>query len=338
MFYYIKQSKGLLAMMLLGLYAPGAWALDCYKDGATSGSQNALETVSIPILAVPADTPVGTKIWVSEIINVTAHCGKVVSGINSENVYFYFNPRGESLDPSAGLAFGMEVISPVKQDLDDPSARFDTGYTVYRIASQGPIWINVPVAFRLYLKTTRLPNNSERPLTGNYVGTNTFQAFQFDGVKGVNSIEGRNLRYDLTNLRNIRFMACGADISVMPENQSVNFGTLNLAKIDNSIDIKKNFTLRAVRRGCADKFSIDLRMDPKVASLDNKQMDLNNGLQIGIFDQGVPVEFGKYYPFATFDGDHTQEKTYEAKLNRIPGQEVKKGPFNASLVYRINYR
>ncbi len=338
MLVFFKQSMRVLVVVLLGFSAPMTWALDCYKNGATSGSQNALESITIPTLAIPADTPVGTKIWESEIINVTAHCGKVQNNVVYENVYFYFNPRGASLDPAAGLAFGMEVINPVKQDLDNPQARFDTGYTVYRIASQGPTWIDVPVAFRLYLKTTVLPNNAERPLTGSYTGTNTFQAFQFDGVKGLNNVQGTNLRYDLINLRNIRFMACGADVNVVPENQSVDFGSLTLADFLKQKGAKKNFTLRAVRRGCADKFSIDLRLDPKVATLNNKQMDLNNGLQIGIYDQGNSVEFGKYYPFATFDGNNFHEKTFEAKLTKISGKDVKLGAFNASLVYRINYK
>ncbi len=335
---YLKKPMGLLTLLFLSLCSSSVWALDCYKNGATSGSQNALENILIPTLAIPADTAIGTKVWESEVIEVTAHCGKVQNNVTYENVYFYFNPRGASLDPAAGLAFGMEVIKPVKQDLDNPQARFDTGYTVYRKSSQGPTWIDVPVAFRLYLKTTVLPNNAERPLTGNYQGTNTFQAFQFDGVKGLNNKPGTNLRYDLTNLRNIRFLVCGADVKIIPENQDVKFGTMTLTDFNQNKVLTKNFTMRAARRGCSDKFSIDMRLDPKVATLNNKFMDLNNGLQLGVYDQGTQVEFGKYYPFATFDGNDFQDKTFEAKVVPISGQKIKMGQFNASLVYRINYR
>ncbi len=335
--HYLKQ-YGLLLLALLFGFSPAAWALDCYKNGATSGAQNALEQIAITPLAIPADTPIGTKVWESEVINVTAHCGRVQNNVVYENVYFYFNPRGPNLDPASGLAFGLEVISPVQRDLDNPSARFDTGYTVYRIASQGPTWINVPVAFRLYLKTTILPNNIERPISGNYTGPNVFQVFQFDGVLGVNSVQGTNLRYDLTNLRNIKFLACGADVSVLPENQDVDFGSQQLGSFSNSSELKRNFTLRAVRRGCADTFSIDLRLDPKIGTVNNQYLDLNNGLQIGIYDQGKRVDFGKYYPFATFSGNSFADKTFEAKLSKIPGRDVKVGPFNASLIYRINYK
>ncbi|MBP6117447.1 MAG: hypothetical protein KA498_12530 [Neisseriaceae bacterium] len=337
MMHYLKQYGGLFLALFFGA-VPSAWALDCYKNGATSGAQNALEQIMISPLGIPADTPVGTKIWESEIINVTAHCGRVQKNVVYENVYFYFNPRGPNLDSASGLAFGLEVISPVQQDLDNPSARFDTGRTVYRIASQGPTWIDVPVSFRLYLKTTRLPNNAERPITGNYAGPNVFQAFQFDGVKGVNIVQGTNLRYDLTNLRNIKFLACGADVSVLPENQDVDFGSQHLANFSSQGELTRNFTLRAVRRGCADTFSIDLRLDPKMATVNNQFLDLNNGLQIGIYDQGKRVDFGKYYPFVSFSGNNFADKTFEAKLTKIPGREVKVGPFNASLIYRINYK
>lgn len=338
MIQYLKH-YGLMCLVLLLGWMPSAWALDCYKNGATSGSNNALEQIAINPLAIPADTPIGTKVWESEIINVTAHCGNVIEPVTyRENVYFYFNPRGANLTPASGLAFGMEILSPVHQDLDNPSARFDTGYSVYRKSSQGPIWVYVPVSFRLYLKTTVLPNNIERPISGNYTGPNVFQAFQFDGVGGVNNVQGTNLRYDLINLRNIKFLACGADVSVVPENQDVDFGSQPLGNLSDNRTLNRNFTLRAVRRGCADTFSIDLRLDPKTSTLNNQYLDLNNGLQIGIYDQDKRVDFGRYYPFATFTGNNFHDKTFEAKLSKIPGREVKVGPFNASLVYRINYK
>lgn len=336
-----KQRSWLLwaGAIFIGLCSPSAYALSCFKNGATSGAANALEQIAIPALAIPGDTPAGTKIWESEVISVTAHCGDVSnSSIDYENVYFYFNPRGPNLDPAYGLAFGIEVISPVHQELDNPAQKFDTGYTVYRRATQGPTWINVPVAFRLYLKTTVMPNNGGRPITGNYGGPATFEAFQFDGKLGVNSVQGRNLRYDLINLTNIKFLACGADIIVLPDNQDVNFGSVSPSTINNVGEINRNFTLRAIRRGCADNFTIDMRLDPKTPTVNAQHLDLQNGLQIGIYAEGKRIEFGKYYPFGTLGANATFDKEFVAKLTRISGQEIKVGPFRAGLVYRINYK
>ncbi len=320
---------GLIGVLWLMLSAPSAYALSCYKKG----SRIAVERISIPAIAVPGDMPAGTRIWESDLITVTAECGDVTAGLTTENVYFYFNPRGPNLDPNYGLAFGVEVFRPVHQVLDNPQQKFDTGY----VARRGQ-WVDVPVSFRLYLKTTVMPNNSPRPIGGNYEGPSTFQAFQFDGVKGVNIHEGRNLRYDLTNLNNIRFLTCGADIVVVPNNQDVDFGTISATAFNDNAAVVKDFTLRAIRRGCGDHFTIDMRLDPKTPTVDNQHLDLQNGLQISVLSAGQRVEFGKYYPFGTLGVNATIDKSYQAKLTKIPGRDLQLGPFRAGLVYRINYK
>lgn len=58
-------------ILLICLFSSSSWAIDCYQNNY--GGDH-LVTTSLPPFTVPADAPVGKKIWESGDITVTVYC------------------------------------------------------------------------------------------------------------------------------------------------------------------------------------------------------------------------------------------------------------------------
>lgn len=100
----------------------------------------------IPIgqLAIPSNIAPGTKIWESRDITVTAYCDNVLGSVYDQ-VWFYFNPLGQSLGP--GLQLGVNYLG---QDLQANAARLNTNTSPITSGQN----VTVTVTFRLYIKVT----------------------------------------------------------------------------------------------------------------------------------------------------------------------------------------
>lgn len=105
-----RLSIGRMAIIiLLFLFSRSALALDCVEKGT-----GIVDKPAIPVgqLAIPANVPVGTKVWESNDINVTAYCDNVLGSI-IDVVHFYFNPKSQSI--GEGLLLGVSYNG---QDLE----------------------------------------------------------------------------------------------------------------------------------------------------------------------------------------------------------------------------
>ncbi|UHM93579.1 fimbrial protein [Rahnella victoriana] len=308
-------------ILLLLLFSRHALALDCVEKGT-----GIVDKPAIPVgqLAIPANVPAGTKVWESNDITVTAYCDNVL-GSAIDVVHFYFNPKSQSI--GEGLRLGVSYNG---QELEQDQQRTSTNSTPIQRGGS----VTLDVTFRLYIKVTGTP-----PSAGYYQGTDQFTVFQLDGSSRVNNTPGaKNLKYNLSGLQGVRFLACGSDLKVWPESQIVDFGAIQSTTLSRSSGISLPFAIRAVKQGCLDNFSLQAEFSTASPLLDNTAIDLQNGARLMLYnDQDQLVVFNRYDDFAALNNVNEVTKNFSARLSAIPGRALTLGQFDASVIVKINY-
>lgn len=315
-----KMALTLIPTLSTLIFATSAMALDCVEKG--SGIANP-PPIPVDALAIPSNVPKGTKVWESNPIHVTAYCNNVLFG--RDVVHFYFNPKNKAL--GEGLKMGVSYNG---KDLEQNSQRLSTGS---KPISKGQS-VTVDVDFRLYIKVTGNP-----PSGGYYNGDDQFIVFQLDGSSGINYTAGaKNLKYTLSNLRSVRFIACGADLSVDPSDQEVNFGTLMQRDLLKGRKYQHPFSITAKKQGCPDMFSLKAEFQTSNPLLNENSIDLRNGLQLKLLDEDQKaVTYNKYMPFASLNNTSQATRSYVAEISPISGRNISLGNFNATTVIKITY-
>ena len=318
----IKRVAHQLALLLgLMLVSYQALALDCVEKGT-----GIVNKPPIPVgkLAIPANVPPGTKIWESNDISVTAYCDNVLGSI-TDIVHFYFNPKSESV--GQGLLLGVSYNG---QDLEQNEQRLSTNSPPI-VRGQN---VTVNVTFRLYIKVSGNP-----PSGGYYQGADQFTVFQLDGSRGINKSPGaKNLKYNLSGLQGIRFLACGSDLKVYPESQIVDFGMLQSTQLSRSAGVSLPFAIKAVKQGCMDNFSLQAEFSTASPLWDSKAINLANGTKLMLYnDKKEAITFNHYDDFASLNNVNEITKQFTATVSAIPGQAIKLGRFDASVIVKINY-
>lgn len=315
----LVRRKWLLIVLLL--CSRSVFALDCVEKG--TGMVN-MPPIAIGPLAIPSNVPAGTKIWESNEISMTAYCDNVLGSI-IDVVHFYFNPKSQSL--GQGLLLGVSYNG---QDLEQNQQRLSTNSPPIKKGQN----VTVNVSFRLYIKVTANP-----PSSGHYEGTDQFTVFQLDGSRGINHSAGaKNVKYTLSGLQGIRFLACGSDLKVYPESQMVDFGPIQSINLARSSGISLPFSIKAVKQGCLDNFSLQAEFSTASPLINNNAIDLSNGAQLTLLnDKDQAIVFNRYDNFAELNNINEVTKNFTAKVSAIPGRELKLGKFDASVVVKINY-
>lgn len=316
----LRSCIGLAIVLLVGTLAKPSYALDCVEK--SSGKANPIP-IPVESLAIPSNVPQGTKVWESNVIHVTAYCDNVLFG--RDVVHFYFNPKNAAL--GEGLKMGVSYNG---RDLEQNSQRLSTGSAPIRKGQS----VTVDVDFRLYIKVSGKP-----PSSGYYNGNNQFIVFQLDGSQGINYTAGaKNLKYTLSNLRSIRFLACGANLSVNPDTQEVDFGTLQLKDLMKGRKYTKPFTVTATKQGCSDQFSLKAEFQTTSGLYDNNSINLGNGTQLKLLDENQhPVTYNTYEPFASLNNTDVTSRTFNAEVSAHSGDKISLGKFNATTIIKITY-
>lgn len=319
--YRFSTGKVVILFLLTLAFSRSALAFDCVERGTSIVDK---APISVGELAIPANVPAGTKVWQSNDINVTAYCDNVLGSI-IDVVHFYFNPKSQAL--GEGLLLGVSYNG---QDLEQNEQSLTTSSTP--VGSGENVTINV--TFRLYIKVTGQP-----PSGGNYQGADQFTVFQLDGSRGINKTPGaKNLKYNLSGLQGIRFLACGTDLEIYPASQIVNFGAIQSTILSRSPGVSQPFAIKAIKQGCLDNFSLQAEFSTTSPLLDNTAIDLSNGAKLMLYDeQDQAITFNRYDNFAELHNVNEVTKSYTATLSAIPGRELSLGQFDASVIVKVNY-
>lgn len=343
---------------LFGLYTSSAWALDCYKD--FHGGPTKFDT-PLPTFTIPANTPVGQKVWESDDLVVNVYCDNAARDHTkpesqdpwSEDVFAYildtFHNTDSLVTNNPYLAFGVTYNGV---DYDIPDIKIDTGacldkkddfYEDYSHAACNGTTIQesvrFTVRFRLYVKLKVIPTQpidyTLPPVT----------VLTFDGSGGINTLRtAKNLHYSISGLSNIHFLNCSVDIHIYPDNQIVNFGQI----FENSIPTRSSqapfsvSTVRDASAGCTEQFDVSTSFYTTDTLYNKTHLDMGNGLLMRITDKTTnsDIEYGQYEIFTTYlpgQSASTVTHDYVAELTKKPGSELTLGPFSKDVIVKINY-
>ena len=342
-----------VALLLLGLllFTGRALALDCFLNGP-GGAVDV--TAQVEPFAVPANATPGDIIWESSDYTITVYCDNNTADQHEhENVFAWINPYPSQTDPyyqlgvnfngqqfdAAGGLYGLDTHQCVDNDVLAKNPDLIREHPE-KLCSGNAAQVHTSrafnVRFRLYVKLNSLPPPGYQSALGSYT------LVQFDGKGGINQLpDARNLKYRLNGLNNITVLDCGASLTVHPENQIVDFGTVSAADLATA-PRERTFSVTATKtqdHTCSMGFRLAAEFytdQPLLAG--NTALDLQNGLMLNILEAKTPLLFNHYFLFADFSTSAlSTERTFTARLLPIPGRTVTPGPWEATTVFKINY-
>lgn len=318
-----------LATPLLMLLMPGcALALTCKTQGA---GDSVVRADLGSTVAIPANLPDGSAVWRSERLNLAVECARDEPG-GPEDVFIDLNP--DNLQIGQGIRAGL-TLSGV--DFVQTSGRIPT-------QQQAPACIDASsacpsVTFNLPFSVF-IQKYGPTPHSGVASGLHDYRMFQLDGSSGQSPGPDRTLSYVINNLEGLRFVACDAELRVMPE--TVDFGDVAIRNVRvGEVATFQRFAL-ATSRTCESPFSLNARITPVSGILKGDVLvPVNNdsiGVRITHARDGSPVPFLE--PFHLTDlleGNYSETADFNAELLWQTSTPTA-GPFSAEVMVDLFYK
>ncbi|POT25427.1 fimbrial protein [Citrobacter freundii] len=280
--------------------------------------------ISIPKMAIPADTPNGTVLYTSPKITRRIHCE---ANVRTRIVI------ATTADYNALLSLRNGVKLTIYIDgvaYDKPGTR-DLGYTTYgpnaTFDKEVSIWSEVKVDSSM----GQIPVTGTL-LSGGFQSLYVMPYFDYSAPRGIMNLYTPNITY----------IPCTMDVSVIPD--TIDFGAVKASDMEKGMRLQRKFTtLIKKNKGCtmaySAPFGINMYFDPATPVINaDGSLNLNNGLGLSISDTS-----GKYVPYNTawkiddVKVDSILKNYFTANLQKVSGQDVKTGPFSADVVVRLNY-
>lgn len=301
-------------LFLAALLAPStALAISCRTQG--SGEVEIRADLSSSV-AIPATSPDGTAVWRSERLNIAVECARDQPG-GAEEVFLYLNP--ENLQIGQGIRAGLTLNGI---DYLQSSGRVPTQRRVAACTeAAGSIGACPTLRFNLPFSVF-IQKYGPIPPSGAASDLLDYHVFQVDGASGMNPLPDSNLNYVVNNLAGLRFIACSAELRVMPE--TVAFGDVPIRNVRvGEVAASERFAL-ATSRVCESPFSLNARFTPVSGTLSGDVLvPLNNdsvGIRIRNARTQQPVPFNE-----PFHATHLLGEDYSATAD-----------FTAELLWQTN--
>src|SRR5471030_3214779 len=248
---FIPRYRLRVPLLLLLLSPATCFAMVCKTQG--SGDVFVRDDLGSTV-AIPATTPDGDIVWRSERHDVQVECVRDSQPSVAQEVLLYLNP--DNLQVGQGIRAGLSLdgidyvqsngristrqILPVCQESESnlgacPTLSFNLAFSVF-IEKFGPT-----------------------PPSGVASNLLDYRLFQLDGNTGPGAA-GRSLNYVINNLSGLRFVACDAQLQVIPE--TVDFGRVAIERVVmGQVAARRPFALHTSRT-CDTAFSLDARLKP----------------------------------------------------------------------------
>jgi hypothetical protein len=283
-------------------------------------------------VAIPATLPDGTVVWRSERLDIAVECSRDKAPGAAEEVFIYLNPQNLLIGKGirAGLTFNAvdyvqstgriatQQVLPACQEAANscPGVRFNLLFSVF-IQKSGPT-----------------------PPSGVASDLLDYRLFQLDGANGLDPMPDNHLNYVINNLTGLRFVACNAQLRVMPE--VVEFGQVPIKNVKvGTVAAFERFAL-ATSRTCDTPFSLNARFTPVTGILNGDLLTPVNNNSIGIrvsnARTGNPVRY--HEPFHLTDllgADYSATADFNAELV-WQTDTPKAGPFEAEVMVDLFYK
>ena len=209
------------------LYTEESLALSCREgSNASSSTPTGLVLQSFPIGSVAfaqSDFTAGTILWRSQNFTATFTCWDTNNYPRGEDVYIYWNPKGDLSKVNSSLSVGV-TIDGTNYDGINLAAGVkgpNMGPGTKSNGSNKATPLTITFTFSIYIKATGV----KPPPAFTDIGT--ARVFQVDGVLGLNGTEGSNYNAQLTNFNNITILQCTPTVTITgTSNNTIDFGSI----------------------------------------------------------------------------------------------------------------
>lgn len=322
---------GLRALVLCGLFSPVcALAMTCKVQGSGALTVNADLGSTV---AVPASAPNGSVVWRSEPINLTLECYQDSPQAGDEEVFVYLNPANQLI--GQGIRAGLSIDGV---DYTQSNGRISTRRSVPRCVGEGEQACGrqvFPLSFSVFIEKF-----GPTPPSGVASHLLDYRLFQVDGGQGLNPLPQRNLNYVINHLSGVRFVACNAQLRIVPE--TVEFGRIPIENVVKGRVIERRPFALHTSRTCDTAFSLDARFKPVSGQLDGELLIPNGndgvGIRLSRSESGATLPYNRLFHLA----DLLQETrgavaAFDAEL--VWNQDrPRAGAFSAEVVVDLFYK
>ncbi|WP_054061928.1 fimbrial protein [Pseudomonas asplenii] len=314
-------------LLLLGLLSPAScFALTCTLQG--SGALVASADLGSSV-AIPASSPNGTLVWRSEPLNLAVECIREGAGA-TEEVYLYLNPARQVVGQGIRLGLTLDGV-----DHRQSHGRIATGRS---LPACGNAQACAPLSFNLGFSLF-IEKFGPTPPSGVASQLQDYRLFQLDGGSGSGS-DGNSLNYVINNLGGLRFVACDAQLQVIPE--TVDFGRVAIQNVVVGQVIERRPFALHTSRTCDSAFSLDARLKPVSGTLAGELLIPNGNDGVGIrivrAGGGAPIPYNRSFHLAELLGStHAATASFDAELV-WNSDRPRAGPFSAEVVVDLFYK
>lgn len=317
--------RNLILLLVFGsgcLTVFSARAVGCNFEG-----ENFLN-LTVPQMAISADTPDGTVLYSSPKITRKVNCdyGSYSSfarpvGLVTTADYNSFLAVRNGIKLTVYVD-GVAYDKPMTQQIGSTSVGYSPSFS-----KELSIWFDVKVDSSM----------GKIPVSGTFL-SGAFQSLYVMLLGDYASARGSINIFT----PNITYIPCTMDVSVIPD--TIDFGAVKISDMEKGMKLQRKFTtLIKKSKGCtiavSAPFGINMYFEPAAPVINaDGSLNLNNGLGLSISDTS-----GKYIPFNTawkiddVKVDSILKNYFTANLQKISGQDVKTGPFSADVVVRLNF-
>ncbi|WP_081052227.1 fimbrial protein [Burkholderia vietnamiensis] len=324
-------------LLLLGclVVAQSAWAVRCVTS---EGADRFVQPIG-SVQTYPVNAPDGYVIWISPTRTTTGYCYKDLGGESltfDDPISFYANPNGES-----PLAWGLEIGIRYR-GIDyfgagnQPGTGVPTGIVVppcsrwdFNKWGGGCPRIPVSITYQVVIRKA-----------GTWVGIpqDSYAAFQFDGVKGINA-RNTSFRYTLSGMQNLKPSPCVVDVTVTPEPGLVDFGKVKATPTGFSPETPTQpFSLALDKRKCDTPVKIQGYVDTPNPVQGNVVLpSADSGFGVEILDRnGRQVPLREPFDLANFSATQARiDVPMSAVLRSLGSPKI--GPFTVTATVQILY-
>ncbi|KTB59221.1 fimbrial protein [Pseudomonas syringae] len=326
-------SRWLHAFLLpLMLVPTSGFALVCTSQ--SSGATEVHDSLSSTV-AIPASLPDGEVVWRSEPLNIQVECAGDSLQSGEEEVFLYLNPDNQVI--GQGIRAGLTLDA---SDHLQSSGRISTGHFLPACReSEASLGACPKVRFNLGFSVF-IQKSGATPPSGVASHLTDYRFFQLGGSTGSDRLPGRSLSYVINNLSGLRFVACDAQLQVIPE--TVDFGDVGIQQIGVGKTLATQLFSLSTSRSCDSPFSIDARFRPVTGSVSGELLVPSNNDSVGIriisAVSGNPLQYNQPFHLADLLGEaHAAQADFSAELVwNTP--RPKSGPFEAEIMVDLFYK
>lgn len=307
------------------------FALACKTEGA---GETIIRSDLGSTVAIPASAPDGDVVWRSERFSLQVVCAKDGLQAQREEIFIHLNP--DNLPIGQGIRAGLTLNGV---DYLQSGGRIGTGqFLPVCHESDSNVGacptVTLPLAFSVFIQKF-----GATPPSGVASDVLDYRLFQLGGL-AYSPRAGQSLSYQIDSLRGLRFVACDAELQIVPE--TVEFGSIGIQKVVvGSVIDSRPFSLRT-SRNCDSPFSLSARFKPVTGWLKGGFLIpmANNGVGIRMVNarNGTPLRYNEPFHLADLLGDTTQFSVdFNAELVWQSSQP-KAGPFEAEVMVDLFYK